>query len=393
MLRDLNRDAALRFAFGTGEFTATEAMRATGLTRATVLAVCAELTAAGWLTELDDSRVAGLTSLGRPARRYQLNATAGLVVGVDAAERAIRVLVADLRGHELASRTVAVDPAVVDGPGRLEQVDLLVAAALADAGCTREQVLLTVVGVPAPVDKHGRSPVGRGTYWPVMNPGYVDHLAGEVVVENDANLAALAEHAHHDIGNLAVLLMGERVGAGLIVDGELLRGRRGGAGELRLMDVVIDADLGLGLPSTGGFGMLARDLARAWLTGTDEPSRLREAPLDQVEAAAVLQAARDGDPLAGRVVDRLGDRLARIAVVLESLLDVEQVVVAGDVAGIIGPVLDRARTVLHQEFEPPFPELVPSGLGDDVVVRGAVQDATRRIRELPSLRLPLAERA
>ncbi len=58
------------------------------------------------------------------------------------------------------------------------------------------------------------------------------------------------------IGNVATLLSGERLGAGLIVDGRLLRGARGGAGELRALDLIGDAG------SSYGFGALARQWAQ-----------------------------------------------------------------------------------------------------------------------------------
>lgn len=74
--------------------------------------------------------------------------------------------------------------------------------------------------------------------------------------------------------------------------------------------------------------------------------------------------------------------------VLESLLDVERVVIAGGVAPSVGPVLGHARSVLEADFFPPFPELVASTLGRDVIVRGAIELALARIREEPLDFLP-----
>lgn len=139
------------------------------------------------------------------------------------------------------------------------------AGLLDEIGARPEDVLLSVVGVPAPVDVNAQSPTGDRGFWAGMNPGFADVLPGRVVVENDANLAAIAEHARllkddgvgsgddnpsgssgdsgrdGAIGNVATLSSGERLGAGLIVDGRLLRGARGGAGELRALDLIGDA--------------------------------------------------------------------------------------------------------------------------------------------------------
>ncbi|MFS2032344.1 ROK family protein, partial [Curtobacterium sp. CT11-45] len=84
----------------------------------------------------------------------------------------------------------------------------------------------------------GASP-GDGGFWDRMNPGFADAVPGHrVVVENDANLAALAERPSSGDASFAALLSGERFGSGLVVDGVLLRGAHGGAGEMRVLDLV-----------------------------------------------------------------------------------------------------------------------------------------------------------
>ncbi|MGK9220479.1 MULTISPECIES: ROK family protein [unclassified Microbacterium] len=392
VLRRMNSGAVVRFALRVAEFTAAEVMAETSLTRATVLGVCDDLVEAGWLVELEDSRAAGLTSKGRPARRYRLRDEAGVVAGIDAGEHRFTAIVADLRGKVLGE--VGADaPAVDRRPGsaaersRAEAADerralsvRLLDEALAAAGARRDDLLVVVVGVPAPVDADGRSPAGDRDYWKTMNPGFADALPGpSVVVENDANLAAVAEQSHDaqaHTANVATLLSGERLGAGVIVDGRLLRGARGGAGEMRFLDIVEGAG------SPDGVGALARMWAQD-AVAHGERSALAELPVDEITARDVFRAAADGDALAAGILDRLGDRIARVALVLASLLDIERVVIAGAIAEAIEPVLARARTVLAEEFYPPVPELVASTLGRDIVVRGAVESARARIREEP----------
>ncbi|WP_152354064.1 ROK family protein [Brachybacterium subflavum] len=386
LLRRINSGELLRFALASGEFTAAEAMSASGLTRATVLGVCGDLVAAGWLEEIADSRAAGLSSRGRPARRYRLREDAGVVVGVDAGERSFAAIAADLRGAVLGTARRRVDPSEVDRDGRVALVRGLVAEVLEQAGRGEDALLLTVVGIPAPVDADGRSPDDEGAFWGVMNAGFQDHLAGGVLIENDANLAALAEHAHSPGPHMAALLAGERFGTGLIVDGRLLRGSRGGAGEMRFLTLIAGDDPDAG--AVDGLGALARRWAVGELDRSDAPSTLRARDPDDLDAEQVMAAAADGDALASGIVRRLGDRLAHVAVVLESLLDVERVVVAGGVAPSAGPMLGHARSVLEADFFPPFPELVASTLGRDVIVRGAIELALSRIREEPLDFLP-----
>lgn len=407
LMRRANRQALLQHALGAEAFTAADAMAATGLTRATVLGVCAELEQAGWLEEAPAERD-GAAPRGRPARRFSLRARAGILLAVDAGQHTLAARAADLRGRELAAERLVLEDAPLVGDDleagaaaaerRLEAlralldrvsaragaVDALTAAGAADGrGTAGAPRLLTVVGVPAPVDAGGRSPSGDAGYWPAMNPGLVDALDGPVLVENDANLAALAERAHlalsgADADHLAALLMGERFGAGLVVDGRLLRGADGGAGEMRFLDAVLGDHRG-----ADGVAALARRWALEALEAGETSAALSALPPAELGAKDVFLAARDGDALARAVLERIGDRLARIAMILSSLIAVDTVVVAGAIAEAIDPVLEHAREALPRIGTPPLPQLRASSLGRDVVVRGALELALTRLHEDP----------
>lgn len=180
---------------------------------------------------------------------------AGHIVGVDAGQHTVTAIVADLRGTILARAAQTLDSQ--RGSVRRSTVRNTVDKALALAGIQPEEVFLVVVGVPAPVDDKGRSPDST-EYWRNMNPDFPAVFAdcGRTVVDNDANLAALAERAHGaDADSFAALLSGERFGAGLVIDGVLLRGPRGAAGEMRLLNVVE------GVGSADGIGLLGRKWA------------------------------------------------------------------------------------------------------------------------------------
>ncbi|MGP9539487.1 ROK family protein [Brachybacterium sp. AOP43-C2-M15] len=425
LMRRANRQAVMQHALRAESFTAADAMAATGLTRATVLGVCTELEQVGWLHEVTAGRD-GAPSRGRPARHFALRADAAVLVGVDAGQHTLTARAADLRGHELAAARSAaggeldgvdVEAGAAAAEERVEAVRALIDEVLDHAGALDRPRLLTVVGVPAPVDAAGRSPIGDKGYWPAMNPGLVDALEGTVLVENDANLAVLAERAHAEAAagrahgpaggpadasahgpaggpadasahgpaeqaagadHLATLLMGERFGAGLVVDGHLLRGADGGAGEMRFLD-------GMLADSRGADGVAA--LARRWtleaLAAGESSPALADIPSGELTAIDVFAAAREGDPLARSVLERIGERLARIAAILSSLLGVEAVVVAGAIADAIEPVLAHSRTVLRQIISPPHPQLRASALGRDVVVQGALELALTRLREDP----------
>lgn len=217
-----------------------------------------------------------------------------------------------------------------------------------------------------------------------MNPDLIESLsswAPIVRVDNDASLAAVAEGTRGAaIGesDFVVLLAGERFGAGTVVDGRLLRGARGGAGEMVAFDHV------MGVGTANGLGSRLAEWA------VDERDALpREHPLRTSDptARAVLELVVTGDPWARALTQRAGELLARVTAVFGSLFDPALVVVAGAVSQSIGPVLEAAREELPSELDLPAPRLVASELGADVVAIGAVAGAVQSARE-KALRLP-----
>ena len=87
--------AVLDFAWTAGEFTATEAMASTSLTRSTAIDAIDTLLGAAILRELPNARAAGSYRSGRPSRRFVLSSDLGVVVGVDAGDTHLAVTVAD----------------------------------------------------------------------------------------------------------------------------------------------------------------------------------------------------------------------------------------------------------------------------------------------------------
>jgi predicted NBD/HSP70 family sugar kinase len=371
------------YAFDHGAFTASDVMDETGLTRATVLNACDALADRGWIRELDDARAAGDYRRGRPARRYELAADTAFVVGLDVGQHRVAALVATLRGEVVGRAERPIVGGDEDPDLRLATARTVVEEATAQAGATPGQVLVTAVGVPAPVDAHGRSPRGDHDYWARMNPDFASRLGpwGDVVLENDANLAATAERALGEVAreSIAVLLAEASFGAGLIVDGVLLHGGAGGAGELRVLGMVE----GVGSPE-GLDGA-----ARSWLEedqrsgAVPAASPLARMQIGTLDVGRIIDAAASGDAYAGRLVERLGERLGRVCVLLGSLLDVDEVVVAGGVARVASPVIAAAQTWLDEGTYAPTPIVRASRLGADVVALGAITRAVATIRSQP----------
>jgi predicted NBD/HSP70 family sugar kinase len=381
-LRRASLDAVLGFAWDADVFTVSDVLDAVGLTRSTAIDVLEELVSRGLLIELPNARAVGEYSKGRPARRFAFRPDAALVVGVDAGRASLTVTLADLRGDSVAVRRLAVDRAHDSGEERRQAAAGLVDAALTDAGFSRSDVAALCIGVPAPVNAHGESPAHRDGFWRRMNPEFGELFgawAPLVRVENDASLAAVAERtvgAAVGCDDFVALMAGERLGAGVCVDGRLLRGAHGGAAEMVAFDHVN------GVEGAWGLGHRAAALARAAHAEATLPasSALRAMDPAQIDGKAVLGLAKQGDPGALDIARQVGEPLAVIAGVLGSLCDSTRIIVSGAVADGAGPVIEAAVRALPQELDLPVPEIVASTLGGDIVSVGAVCAAVEAAR-------------
>ena len=138
-------------------------------------------------------------------------------------------------------------------------------------------------------------------------------------MENDASLAAVAEGsvgAAVGYRDYVTLLAGERLGAGVVVDGTLLRGAHGGVGEMVAFDHVI------GVEGAWGLGYRAAQWAReAVASGDVAPESARGLDPADLDGRTVLHAALAGDRDAQRVVDRVSAMLGIVAGMFGSLFD------------------------------------------------------------------------
>ncbi|MDQ0727746.1 ROK family protein [Microbacterium sp. W4I20] len=375
--------AVLDFAWAAGEFTATEVMAGTSLTRSTAIDAMDTLLDAEVLRELPNARAVGSYRSGRPARRFALSEDLGVVVGIDAGDTHLAVTVADPLERTLVHHRVEVDPTHTADDRRATIIAAL-GAALDEAGVAREDVLALCVGVAAPVNRNGISPPHPEGFWERTNPGLAEALrdwAPVVEIKNDSQLAAVAEGAvGAAIGcrDYVALLASERFGGGVVVDGHVLHGAHGGVGE----GVVFDHIVGVG--SAFGLRYAVQDEARSAVESgeIDADSALgRLTAEDRIDPRLVLTLAASGDPDAVLITERVGATLARVVGVLGSMYDPSRVIVCGAVAESIEPVLAAARRILPGELHLPAPEILASTLGAEVVSVGAVATARKAARE------------
>jgi predicted NBD/HSP70 family sugar kinase len=341
----LNAARVLAQLRATGPQRVTELVAATGLSRPTVDAVADDLLRLGWVTEA----TTGGGRRGRPARVLAFRADAGYVAGLDIGETKVRAAVADLRGEIVGEHVCPFD-----GADQLPLIRRTARAALGAAGVGREQLLASCVGCTGAMDAAN----GRVLFSGVLPAGFslrsamLRTLAPPVAIENDCNLAVIGERWLGVAGgaeDVICVLAGERLGAGIVVGGKLLRGYAGAAGELAFL-----RDYARG-PEADGVSHLMREL-------TGRP------PED------VVAAARGGERAALAVVERCAAWAAQPIITMAQVLNPELVVIGGGVAAAGDVLLDPLRRLVGEVVR--FaPRIQASPLGARGALLGAIRHA------------------
>ncbi|WP_347108133.1 ROK family protein [Paenarthrobacter sp. S56] len=380
LLRRVNAGAMLKAMRGAGVVTGTELMAMTGLSRATVISICDELVRLGWLQELENQRGAGDYIKGRPARRFVFDDAAASVLGIDIGANKITTIVADMSGTPLAQVTMPFRTYNVSAAERADVLDKIAADALSKAGVSADSVLAVSVGVAAPVSREGEVLTVQ-EFWKSFDVRRIvsERHGWHVLLENDANLAALAERwqgTAQGVDHLVVMLAGDRLGSGILESGRLLHGHVGGFGELGFLNNVE------GVGSTYGIAYDAAEAGREVLaeqTGTALLELCGGNP-DALTAEMVFQAAAEGDAAAQEALAGVALRMAKVVGAISTLANPELVVIAGGVAASAEVLLPGiAKHLPDFTFTPP--RLATSTLGEGIVSLGAIRHALDYVEE------------
>nr|BFD95403.1 ROK family protein [Kitasatospora sp. Xyl93] len=372
-LRSNNEWLLLELLRTGGGSSRAQLARDTGLSKPTVSAALAELERAGLVREA--GRLA--PERGRTAVLYEVDPTAGHVLGVDIGRARLRVAVADLAGTVVARRDVANR-----GRSANAVADAVVAAAheaIAEAGPSAGDIVHAVIGTPGVWDEQRRGVRYASSLPGWGRPGLFDRIAKglgtAVSVANDANLAALGEYtlgAGQGSRMFAYLLVGTGLGLGVVKDGELLLGAHGALGEIGLVP----------LPGRAGEPAVTIEqdaAADAVVRAARDFGLEGDSPTRQLTAKQVFERARAGEAAAVRAVEREAERLAYAVAVLSAVLDPDLVVLGGGIGNSADQLLEPLEQALHR-LAPMRPTLAPSLLGEEAVLLGAVATALETAR-------------
>ncbi|RKS07900.1 putative NBD/HSP70 family sugar kinase [Nocardiopsis sp. Huas11] len=361
-----------------GTRTQAELARATGLSAASVSNIVRGLRAAGTVSVRDTA------SNGRRARAVTLLRPPGAVVAVDFMPARIQVAVGDSDGNMLAREAIAYDVAA-DAERGVRRAAWLTETTLQRARIDVGTVSAVVASVPAPIDP-GTGEVGRISCvprWAGHRPAkaLTERLGLPVVAENDANLAALAEQ-HRGAGegaqHVITLIIGEGVGAGIILSGRLFRGSGGTAGEVGH----IALDPRGQVCRCGNRGCLETFTGAHYLLDMLPQNVDVSRGPGPVGVPDVVAAALEGDLGCRRIVSEAGTALGQGTAIIANLFNPDRVVVGGDLAEAGELLLDPMRRAMELGGLGSALgrlELVTSALGGDASLYGALLIAAQRV--------------
>lgn len=358
------------------QLSRAEIARRKDLSRSTVSIIVGELLDRGLVKEVG----AGESRGGRRPIVLEFDDDAATILGVDLGATHVAVTLTNLRGSVLAWEH-RDHPVREDPPGALALVNALAERCLASWGGSRARLVGAGMAVPSPVD-----PARPDHLNDVVVPAWKGVPVGQalrrrfrvpVLVDNDANLGALAERwwgAARDVDDFAYIKLATGVGAGFFIDGKIYRGASGIAGEIGHLSI----DPG-GLPCACG-------LRGCLVTVVGAPALVRRARALLASRPASVLAGRDfgisamedaalaGDALALQVVREAAESLGVAVAGMLNLLNPSLVVVGGGLARLGDVLLEPLRRTVRTRTLATSVEVsrvVTSALGARAVAIGA----------------------
>jgi predicted NBD/HSP70 family sugar kinase len=328
---------------------------------------------------VEEGAQAQQTARWRPPGRLRLDPSAGAVLAFSLGPEQLRVSVANLDMRVLAERSGALDP---DAPAAvsLDRAAALAEQALAAAGVDIGAVIGAAAAIPGVIGRDGTvvaCSALRGWTGVAAGDELARRIGVPVDVENDANLAALAElrrGAAVGAADVVYVKASTGIGAALVLGGRLHRGAAGAAGELGHVQV----RAGGAVCRCGSRGCLETVAAVPALLDALEPLHGPNLGVDELLA---LVAA--GDPGTRRVVKDAARALGRALADVCTHLNPALVVVGGELAGAGEPYLRWVRLAVEHWAQPSAVEaveVVPGALGPHAETLGALALAARAVQ-------------
>ncbi|MGU3410926.1 ROK family transcriptional regulator [Microbacterium sp. M1A1_1b] len=369
LLRVLNDRAALGMLLDDGPMTRNEIAQRTGLSKPTAAEIIRRLEATGLIREAGTDTQTGRR--GPSAVVYEAITDRDLAVAVDVQLVDVRSTVVDATGRSYPVAEHRMDDDEVRAAGE-DIVAAAVRRAAAAAGVDADLVTAVAVGVQASVDHATDTLIFTDGLpgWPrdQVAATLSGALGVQVVIENDANLAAIAERnmgAGRTPSSFAVLWMAEGLGMALDLDGRLHAGASGAAGEIGYLSVPADA-----LPLDPTATIVADLISETAITRLAADHGITAPDGTAADWRQVLPQL-PGLPAQHPFTTALGERVGHNVLPVLAVADPETVVLHGPTGIAGGPALAAAVTAWLRTRSRWSTAVVAPGVPDTPVLHGA----------------------
>jgi len=401
--RDIRSESRLDVLHGllsAGTSTRNELARTTGLSVATVATIIQELRGEDLVVDAGSSALGA----GRPTTMLRVNGDRGRILGIDVAETYVRAIVFDASLEEVASVEVPMDESLPSASSVTESIVRAVETALRETAIDRERVLGAGIALPGLISAE-ESADAVAPRWAARNVEVLRQLRERIglplVVENPLKAIATAElwfGRGRTASSMVIANLGTGVGAGIVLEGKILRGATHSAGEWGHAVLVLD-----GRSCRCG----RRGCVEAYVGAPGIQATLREIAPDHalavvpqrefIDGLASAHRRTGGDPVVDEVLTRTAHYLGVALGDLAAIIDPEVLMLTGWTAWTLGDDLVEP-TKQELQRRAPVGATAPVDLGVSTV-RGssvAIGMATLAFERflgdvgLSTTRLPLA---
>lgn len=340
-IRSESRLDVLHALLSLGSSTRNELARTTGLSLATVATVVSELLAEGLVEE------AGLsaTGVGRPTTTLRIRGARGRIAGIDVAETYVRTYVLDAALAPLGTAEVALDEHDSSAAYLVDGVVRSLDAALESTGVGRDDLLGVGVALPGLVQRSAGPTTSVVPHWAWRDAELVsllrERLGLRLVVENPLKAIATAElwlGRGRDAASMVTINLGTGVGAGIVLEGKILRGATDSAGEWGHSLLVYDGRR----CRCGRHGCVEAYIGAPGIQQTlseiapDHPLARIDMQRDFILALAGALEADEPDPAVRETLDRTARYVGSAIADLVAIINPELVMLTGWTAWALG---------------------------------------------------------
>lgn len=369
ILSDMNRNAILQHVCYKGPCSRADLSRTLGLSFPSVSSNVKFLIDADLIFEIGE----GNNTLGRKSTLLSFNPNRGYLVGVDIGRRHIRVMCADLAGGIRSYKEEKYDTGNV-----FDMVVNTINGAVAEAGVADDKVISIGIGIPGIYNEasqtHQLAPFLEGWRDDLLIPKLKEYYAGKnFFFENCVNLGAIGERWRgkaKGFDNMVYLDFGVGCGAAVVLNGQLLRGVNGAAGEIGYMAL----DSGFLRKTFQEEGLLEQLIPSQIIARYINSHPSRELGFHHIARALYEELPRER-------IDRIPQYFAMAIINTVSVVNPEIFVIAGKLGCALFESFEREIKELVSAHIPFPPILVATSLDDKANVMGGISLAQQYLLE------------